>query len=60
MVTVVEIDDVLRILYPEELEGRDLADIYEPFCSSNNKILLDYRALRDSINAKLKAIETNF
>ena len=29
------------------------------FCSSNNKILLDYRAFRDMINARMKAIEAN-
>ena len=34
VVTVVEIDDILRILYPTELEGKDLSDVYEPFCSS--------------------------
>jgi len=32
VVTVVELDDILRLLYPEELEGRDLTEIYEPFC----------------------------
>ena len=32
VVTVVEMDDILRILYDEELYGRDLTDVYEPFC----------------------------
>ena len=32
VITVVEIDDILRILYPEQLEGRELSEIYEPFC----------------------------
>ena len=53
VVTVVEIDDILRILYPEQLEGRDLTEIYEPFCSANNKILLDYKAFRDMLHTKM-------
>ena len=32
VVTVVELDDIMRLLYPDELEGRDLTEIYEPFC----------------------------
>lgn len=32
MVTVTELDDILKILYPQELENRDLQQIYEPFC----------------------------
>lgn len=58
-VTVVEIDDILRILFPEALEGRDLSTIYEPFCSINNKILIDYKAFRDMIRVKTHEIEEN-
>jgi hypothetical protein len=50
MVTVTELDDILRILYPEELEGRDLSTIYEPFCQPSNKILIDYKAFREWLN----------
>ena len=32
VITMVELDDILRILYEKELEGKDLAAIYEPFC----------------------------
>ena len=32
VVTVVELDDIMSLLYPDELEGRDLTEIYEPFC----------------------------
>ena len=59
-ITVVEIDDILRLLYPEQLEGRDLSDVYEPFCSVNNKILLDYKAFRDMLYNKMHEIEVNF
>ena len=58
-VTVVEIDDILRLLYPEALEGRDLTEIYEPFCSINNKILIDYKAFRDMIYVRINEVEAN-
>ena len=31
-ITVVEIDDILRILYPDQLQDRDLSEVYEAFC----------------------------
>jgi len=60
VITVVEIDDILRILYEDELEGRDLSSLYEPFCQIQNKILINYRAFRDSIVSKIKQMEGNF
>jgi len=57
VVTVVEIDDILRILYPNELEGKDLSELYEPFCSSQNKILIDYKGFRDMMRTKMKDTE---
>ena len=59
-VTVVEIDDILRILYPEQLKDRDLSEIYEPFCSSNNKILIDYKAFRDMLHVQMHELEEKF
>ena len=49
VVTVVEIDDILRLLYEDELDGRDLTPLYEPFLLNNNKILINYKNFRDSI-----------
>ena len=60
VVTVVELDDILRILYPEQLEDRDLSAIYEPFLAPSNKILIDYKAFKDLLNSKIRVIETNF
>lgn len=60
VITVVELDDILRILYEDDLEGRDLTELYEPFCSIQNKILVDYRGFRDNLNRKIKEIEVNF
>ena len=59
VVTVVEIDDILRILYPNELDGKDLSEIYEPFCSSQNKILIDYKGFRDMVRTKMRDIENS-
>ena len=60
VVTISELDDILKILYPDELENRDLSNIYETYCNPSNKILIDYKAFRDMLNSKLKTIETNF
>ena len=60
VITIVEIDDILRILYPEQLEGKSLKQVYAPYRQNINKILIKYKALIMSLNSKLKAIETNF
>lgn len=60
VITVVELDDILRLLYEEELEGRDLTELYEPFCSIQNKILVDWKGFRDKITTKMREIEANF
>lgn len=60
VITVVELDDILRILYEDELEGRDLSELYEPYCSIQNKILVDYRGFRENLHKKIKEIELNF
>ena len=54
-------DGKLRLpRYEDELEGRDLSSLYEPFCQIQNKILINYRAFRDSIVSKIKQMEGNF
>jgi hypothetical protein len=60
VITIVELDDILRILYEEQLEGRDLSQLYEPFCSVANKILIDYKAFKESIATKMRSIDMNF
>ena len=45
-VTSTEIDDILKILYPNEFGNKKLKNILKPFCSSANKVLLDYKAFR--------------
>jgi len=53
VVTVVELDDILRLLYEEELEGRDLGTLYEPFIHVHNKILINYKLFRDDLVKKI-------
>jgi len=47
-VTLTELDDILKMLFPE-LANRNLKSILMPFSSSANKVLIDYKRLRDSI-----------
>ena len=60
VVTIVELDDILRLLFEEQLEGKDLSQLYEPYCSVANKILIDYKAFKESITTKMRNIDMNF
>lgn len=42
-VTRTELDDILKMLYPTELDNRDLIPIIKKFSSIQNKILIDYK-----------------
>lgn len=48
-ITTTELDDILKITYPKELMNVNLKSTLRPFCSSSNKVLLDYRYFRDFI-----------
>jgi len=52
-VTTTEADDIIKLLVPE-LDRRNLKSILTPFCSSANKVLMDYKRLRDFIVEGLK------
>lgn len=54
VVTTVELDDILRILYPDELEGKDLTEVFAPFCQEHNKILIDFKSFVNMLNTKVK------
>ena len=47
-------DDILRLLYPQKFTGFDLKSLLRPYCSSANKVLLDYKQFRDFILNGLK------
>ena len=57
-VTKTELADILRLLYEDELGEKDLEEFLEPYCSSINKILVDYRAFKEYLFAKLKSGDT--
>jgi hypothetical protein len=48
-VTNAELDDILKILFPATLGNKNLRPLLTPYCSSANKVLIDYKRLRDSI-----------
>ena len=49
-------DDILRIYYEEELTGKDIKNIFKPFASIQNRILIDYKKFRDHLMAKTKPV----
>ena len=59
-VTQTELDDILKILFADELGGRDLTKLIKPFCSIQNKILVDYKKFRDFIVSQLKQLDQNY
>ena len=52
-VTSTELDDILKICYKEELKDKNLKDIFRPFASIQNRILLDYKRFRDILLKRL-------
>ena len=53
-VTKTELDDILKVLYEDELGNRDLGDLLQPYCSVTNKILVNYRSFKEFLISKLK------
>ena len=57
-VTSTELDDILRISYKKELEGKNVKAIFRPYSSIQNKILIDYKKFRDYLVDKLKKLKS--
>lgn len=59
-VTTTELEDILKILYPNDLEGYSFKKLFKNYCSSANKVLLDYKhfmaSLKDSFNSDKKIL----
>lgn len=53
-VTSTELDDILKLNYKEELSTKNLKQMFKPYASIQNKILIDYKRFRDYILGKLK------
>lgn len=54
-VTITELDDILKIYYKKELTDKNLKEIFKPFASIQNRILIDYKKFRDFLLGKIKA-----
>ena len=53
-------DDILKVLFVEELRGRDISGLIKTYSSMTNKILVDYKSFIDNIVKKKQFIDTNF
>lgn len=48
-VTNQELDDIFKMHYERELKKKDIKTLFKPFASLQNRILIDYKKLRDHI-----------
>ena len=51
-VTNQELEDIMKLCYPEELGDKDLKRLFKMFESIQNTILIDYKKLRDFLVQK--------
>jgi hypothetical protein len=52
-VTNQELDDIFKLNYEEELASRDLKPFFKKFASLQNRVLIDYKKVRDHLAAKV-------
>ena len=52
-VTSTELDDILKISYKSELKSKNLKEMFKPYASIQNRILIDYKKFRDTLLAKM-------
>jgi len=48
-VTSTELDDILKLTFPEELTMKRLKPMFKEFASIQNRILIDYKKFRDKL-----------
>jgi len=53
-VTVNELEDILKEVYPETFVNKNLKPYLKPYVSIANPILLDYSKFRDTIQIMVK------
>ena len=51
-----ELDDIMKMLYPNDLANRDLIPMIKMFSSIQNKILIDYKSFINWIKKGIKRI----
>jgi Ca2+-binding EF-hand superfamily protein len=52
-VTSTELDDILKLTFPEELTNKRLKPIFKDFASIQNRILIDYKKFRDRLLSQI-------
>lgn len=57
-VTNQELDDILKLIYPEKLGDKDLKRLFRRFASIQNTILIDYKKMRNFIRDEFKKRRT--
>ena len=58
-VTATELDDILKLYYPETLNDRELIPHIKKFSSIQNRILIDYKEFRDWIKLSIANIKNS-
>jgi Ca2+-binding EF-hand superfamily protein len=48
-VTNTELDDILKLTFPDELPYKRLKPLFKEFASIQNRILIDYKKFRDKL-----------
>ncbi len=56
-VTNQELDDILKLIYPDEFGDKDLKRLFRKFESIQNTLLIDYKRLRNFLVIELKKYE---
>jgi hypothetical protein len=58
-VTNQELDDIFKVSYEKELGGRDLKPLFKRFASIQNRILIDYKRLKDYLMGKVQEVASS-
>lgn len=56
-VTYLELTNCFKSHFEKELFGKSLAKIFRPFCSIQNKILINYNQLIDHLKKRIEAVK---
>ena len=48
-VTIQELDDIFKVVYPEALADKDIKRLFRRFSSIQNTLLIDYKMMRDCL-----------
>lgn len=56
-VTFIELTNCFKSHYEHELFGKSLKKIFRPFCSIQNKILINYNQLLDHLKKRVEAMK---